>query len=86
MTEPSQPDRRAPSDELVFRMSSEVHRRKAIDAIDSVDGDSVFAFPVERYSTGEELLLVIMVDDEYLTLAIAAVLSIDPDARQANAA
>jgi hypothetical protein len=46
----------------------------------------VFAFPVERYSTGEELLLVIMVDDEYLTRAIAAVLSIDPDARQANAA
>lgn len=82
MTEPGHPDRRAPSEELVFQMSSESHRQRAIDAIDNVDGDSVFAFPVERYSTGETLLLVVMVEDQYLTMAITAVLSIDPDARQ----
>ena len=40
--------RRLPSQELVFKMSSEAHRQTAIEAIDSVDGDSVFAFPVER--------------------------------------
>ncbi len=50
-----------------------------------VDGDSVFAFPVQRHSTGEALLLVMMVDDEYLALAITAVLSIDPYARQPRA-
>ena len=82
MTVPSNSDRRLPREELVFQMSSERHRRLAIAAIDDVDGDSVFAFPVERYSTGESLLLVIMVDDEYLALAITAVLSIDPHAQQ----
>jgi hypothetical protein len=82
MTGSSDSDRRLPSEELVFQMSSERHRRLAIDAIENVDGDSVFAFPVERYSSGESLLLVIMVDDQYLALAITAVLSIDPHARQ----
>lgn len=66
-------------------MSSELHRKIAIDAINDVDGDNVLAFAVERHSTGENLLLVIMVDDRFLARAIAVVLSIDPDAQQAKA-
>lgn len=85
MTESSH-DRRLPRKELVFEMTSEAHRQTAIDAIETVDGESVFAFPVERRSTGENLLLVIMVDDEFLAMAITAVLSIDPDARQPKVA
>jgi hypothetical protein len=37
--------RRLPSQELVFKMSSEAHRQTAIEAIDNVDGDSLFVFP-----------------------------------------
>jgi hypothetical protein len=47
-----------------------------------VSSESVFAFPVQRHSTGQKLLLAIMVDEGHQGLAIAAVLSTDPDARQ----
>ena len=82
MTEPSHDDRRVKSEELVFQMSSELHRRQAIEAIEEVDGNSVHAFPVERVSTREPLLLVVVVDKKYLSHAVAAVLRVDPHARQ----
>jgi hypothetical protein len=83
MTGPSDSDQRLPSEELVFHMSSEGHRRSAIDVIAALYASSgVRAFPRELDSTAETLLLVIVVDDEYLKRAISAVLSVDPDARQ----
>jgi hypothetical protein len=44
-------------------MSSELRRQGAIAAIGNVAGGNVFASPVERRSTGQTLLLVIMVDE-----------------------
>ena len=84
MAEPRHGDRRVHSEELVFQMSSELHRRQAIDAIDTVDGKSVRAFAVERVSTAEMLLLVLVVDIEHVSQAVAAVLSVDPQARRAQ--
>jgi hypothetical protein len=86
MTEQRHADRRMPRRELAFRMSSELHRRRAIEAMQNVAGGSIFAFPVERRSTGETLLLVVMADEGHQGLAIAAVLSIDPCARQQSKA
>jgi hypothetical protein len=60
---------------------AELHRQRAITALSDVDGDRVFGMPMERISTGEYLLLVIMVDDKYPSQATAAVLSVDPHAR-----
>jgi hypothetical protein len=74
-------DRRKVNEELVFQMSSEAHRRSAIDAIDALYAPGIRAIPVERDSTAENLLLVIVVDDNYLRRAISAVLSVDPQAR-----
>jgi hypothetical protein len=84
MAEPRHGDRRMHSAELVFQMSSELHRRQAIDAIDVLDGESVRAFPVERVSTAEPLLLVLVVDIEHVSQAVAVVLSVDPQARRAQ--
>ena len=74
-------DRRRVNEELVFQMSSEAHRRSAIDAITALFAPGIRAFPVERDSTAEKLLLVIVVDDDYLGRAISAVHSVDPHAR-----
>jgi hypothetical protein len=74
-------DRRRVNEELVFQMSSEAHRRSAIDAVAALYAPGIRAFPVERYSTAEMMLLVIAVDDNNLGPAISALLSVDPHAR-----
>ena len=80
MTESSlHADRRMRRQELVFQMSSEPRRRAAIDA---VTGNGLVAFPVERFATGETFLLVLVVGSQHLNRAVAAVLAIDPHARQ----
>jgi hypothetical protein len=68
------------SRDLEFRMSNEQCRREATRAVANVGGGSAFAFPIERVSSEEPLLLVLHADDEHLADAIDAVLSVDPEA------
>lgn len=83
MTGPSDSDQRLPGEELVFQMSSEAHRRSAIDVIAALYGSrGVRAFPRELGSTAQTLLVIMVADDEDLKRAISAVLTVDPDARQ----
>ena len=85
MTSVSHFDRRVMRGERVFQMSSELHRRRAIKAIAAIetdDGSGVLALPVERYSTGETLLLVLMGDQQHLNQAVATVALIDRNARR----
>lgn len=77
MTKPGRGDRRGKREELVFRMSSERHREAAIEAIDMVGSSSVFAFPVQRVSTGDMLLLVLKVDPNHALMAVSTLVSVD---------
>jgi hypothetical protein len=76
-------DRYAGGEELVFQMSSEPRRQQAIDACETAYGDGLLAFPVQRRSTPDLLLLVVIVENpRHVALASHAVLSVDPDAQQ----
>jgi hypothetical protein len=76
------PDQRtrppASSRDLEFRMSNETCLREAMRAVAHV-GENTFAVPVER-GPSQPLLLVLHADDEDVTAAIDAVLSIDAQA------
>jgi hypothetical protein len=83
MTELGHADRYAGGEELVFQMSSEPQRQRAIDAFETAYGGSLLAFPVRRRSTPELLLLVVIVENpQHVALATHAVLSVDPDGQQ----
>jgi hypothetical protein len=83
MTELSHVDRCADGEELVFQMSSEPRRQQVLDAFETAYGGSLLAFPVQRRSTPELLLLVVIVENpQHVALASHAVLSVDPDAHQ----
>jgi hypothetical protein len=64
-------------------MSSEPRRNEAIHAFQAAYGEGLLAFPVQRRSNPDLLLLVVIVKNpQPVALASHAVLSVDPEARQ----